>query len=50
MADDFKYCPQCGGEEIEETDYENEDGSVDEDGRRCAGCRWEGSVDELVCK
>lgn len=46
----FIYCPRCGGDWIEETDYENEDGEIDQDGRRCNDCDWEGDQSELVCK
>lgn len=50
MADQFIYCPQCGSDQLSETDYENEDGEVDTDGRHCDKCQWEGDVGELVCK
>ena len=49
-TDDFKYCPQCGSDKIEQTDYEREDGTEDTDGRRCLACDWEGDVSELHCK
>lgn len=50
----FIYCPRCGSDKISETDYEEEnaDGEyeVDDDGRACNECGWEGDVGELVCK
>jgi hypothetical protein len=49
-VDKFIYCPQCKSDKIEETDYENEDGSTDDNGRRCAACGWEGDVGELLCE
>lgn len=54
MSDTFNLCPQCGSDEIEQTDYEIEgdNGGYEEnaDGRACTKCRWEGDVSELVCK
>jgi hypothetical protein len=50
MTNQFKYCPQCESDQIEQTDYELADGSEDENGRRCLKCNWEGDVSELVCK
>lgn len=55
MADKFIYCPRCGrSDEIYETDYEEQNAEgeyeVDEDGRKCDACNWEGDVGELVCK
>lgn len=50
MSDEFKYCPQCGSDEIGETDYEDENGQEDTEGRCCSKCSWEGDVSELVCK
>lgn len=44
----FICCPQCGSDKIQKTDYEIEDGVVDEDGRLCEDCGWEGDVTELV--
>jgi hypothetical protein len=51
----FIYCPRCGkSDAIYQTDYEEEnaDGEyeVDDDGRKCDRCNWEGDVSELVCK
>lgn len=46
---EFIYCPYCGSNNIEQTDYENENGNVDIYGRRCLKCGWEGQADELVC-
>ena len=46
----FIYCPQCGEKNISQTDYENEDGEGDTEGRRCDDCGWEGDVSELVCR
>lgn len=45
---EFIHCPNCGGDNIEQTDYENEDGEEDEDGRACVDCGWEGDDSELV--
>lgn len=54
MSHEFIYCPRCGSDKIEPTDYEeeNEDGEceVDEDGRQCIDCNWEGDRHLLVCK
>lgn len=47
---DFIYCPNCDSADTEQTDYENENGEEDTDGRRCQKCGWEGDVSELVCK
>lgn len=49
MPNKFNHCPQCNGERIEQTDYEDENGKEDVDGRRCLDCKWEGSIFELVC-
>lgn len=50
----FRFCPRCDSEDIYQTDYEEEnaDGEyeVDDDGRACNSCTWEGDVSELVCK
>lgn len=57
----FRYCPQCESDKITETDYEIIDPDcedpddapeyiVDDDGRACDDCNWEGDVTELVCK
>lgn len=46
----FIYCPNCGSSDIEQTDYELEDGTEDTNGRRCLKCDWEGDAQELVCK
>jgi hypothetical protein len=40
----------CGSDDIEDTDYEDALGHVDENGRRCRECDWEGDVSELVRK
>ena len=45
----FIYCPDCGRDNLKHTDYEDEEGHVDDDGRRCDVCGWEGDVTELVC-
>ena len=50
MSDEFIYCPRCGSKNISETDYEDENGDEDSDGRACNDCNWEGDVQELVCK
>lgn len=55
MASKFIYCPRCDkSDAIFQTDYEEEnaDGEyeVDDDGRACDHCGWEGDVTELVCK
>ena len=50
MADQFIYCPQCGGKNISDTDYEDSEGEIDNEGRACDDCSWEGSVRELVCE
>lgn len=54
MPSKFIYCPQCGSSNITDTDYEEEnaDGEyeVDDNGRACDDCNWEGDVGELVCK
>lgn len=47
--DKFIYCPNCDSDQMEETDYEDENGEEDTDGRRCDNCKWEGDVSELVC-
>ncbi len=47
---EFIYCPRCESSNINETDYEGEDGEEDTEGRRCLDCGWEGDIDELVCK
>ena len=47
---DFLLCPDCEWGDLEQTDYENEDGKEDINGRRCLTCGWEGDVSELVCK
>lgn len=49
MTDEFIYCPRCGSKKIEATDYEDENGEEDTDGRRCDDCGWEGDSEELVC-
>ena len=46
---EFIYCPNCESD-VEQTDYENEDGEEDTNGRRCLNCNWEGDVSELVCR
>jgi hypothetical protein len=46
--DKFVCCPTCGSDQLEATDYEDERGEEDTDGRRCLKCRWEGNVCELV--
>lgn len=46
MSKEFIYCPRCASDNIEQTDYEEEN----EDGRRCEDCGWEGDVSNLVCK
>lgn len=45
----FIYCPQCKNSTIIETDYEDENGEEDTQGRRCEECGWEGDISELVC-
>lgn len=50
MANEFIYCPRCESGDIEETDYEDENGDEDTEGRRCNSCGWEGDRSELVCK
>lgn len=45
---EFRFCPQCKSENITETDYEDDDGEEDTDGRACSDCGWEGDVGELV--
>jgi predicted RNA-binding Zn-ribbon protein involved in translation (DUF1610 family) len=45
----FIYCPQCKNSTITETDYEDENGVEDTQGRKCEECGWEGDVGELVC-
>lgn len=51
MSKEFIYCPQCASKNISDTDYEIDDaGTVDENGRRCDDCGWEGDVQELHCK
>ena len=53
MSNEFIYCPQCGSSNVDPTDYEVEGDAgeyeVDEDGRQCIDCNWEGDVSELVC-
>lgn len=49
MADEFIYCPQCGGTKMLDCDYEDENG--DNTGEvECDGCGWSGLPEELVCK
>lgn len=50
LVDKFIYCPSCDSSNLEETDYEDEDGEEDVGGRRCKQCGWEGDETELVCK
>jgi len=50
MSEEDKYCPYCGSEKIFQTDYENEEGVEDTEGRGCEDCHWEGDVSELVYK
>ena len=50
MPNEFIYCPRCESGDIEETDYEDESGEEDVEGRRCNSCGWEGDRAELVCK
>jgi len=50
MMDKFIYCPKCNSRNIEQTDYEDEAGEEDTNGRRCKDCNWEGDISELVCK
>lgn len=50
MSKEFIYCPRCESGDIEETDYEDENGEEDVEGRRCNSCGWEGDRSELVCK
>lgn len=45
----FIYCPRCGSADIEQTDYEDENGEEDTEGRACNACTWEGDRQELVC-
>lgn len=45
---EFVHCPHCDSKNIWQTDYEEEDGTEDEDGRRCENCGWEGDDQELV--
>ena len=47
---EFIYCPDCGSRDLAQTDYEDESGEEDTNGRRCNKCRWEGDISELVCK
>lgn len=48
---EFIHCPQCESTDIVDTDYEIDDaGTVDEDGRHCNACGWEGDDSELVAK
>lgn len=54
MANKFIYCPRCDKSDgIYQTDYEEENAEgeyeVDDDGRACDHCGWEGDVGELVC-
>ena len=46
----FIYCPDCESDNLEQTDYEDEDGEEDICGSRCRECGWEGDMSELVCK
>ena len=51
---EFIHCPQCGGTNIVQTDYEIDDPDnegeyiEDDEGRHCEDCRWEGDDSELV--
>ena len=47
---DFIFCPDCEWDALEQTDYDDEDGKEDTNGRRCLICGWEGDVSELVCE
>lgn len=49
IVDEFIYCPRCKSKNIEATDYEDENGEEETEGRRCADCGWEGDADHLVC-
>ena len=46
---EFILCPRCGGPDIHQTDYEDENGEEDVGGCRCDKCSWEGDRSELVC-
>jgi len=46
---EFNLCPDCGDDDLEQTDYEDENGEENINGRRCLTCGWEGDVSELVC-
>lgn len=50
MTEEYIYCQQCESADIEVTDYEDENGEEDVNGRRCRECKWEGNCDELVSK
>uniref|UniRef100_A0A6H1Z6T1 Uncharacterized protein n=1 Tax=viral metagenome TaxID=1070528 RepID=A0A6H1Z6T1_9ZZZZ len=50
MDNIFIFCPDCESDNLEQTDYENEEGEEDTCGRRCLGCGWEGDISELVSK
>lgn len=55
MSNKFIYCSRCDkSEHIYQTDYEEENAEgeyeVDDDGRACDACGWQGDVTELVCK
>jgi hypothetical protein len=51
---EFTHCPQCGSTNIEDTDYEEENAEgeyeVDDGGRVCVNCGWEGDETHLVSK
>lgn len=50
MAGKYNLCPRCASNDIEETDYEDENGEELTEGRRCANCGWEGDDEELECE
>jgi hypothetical protein len=50
MSDNkFIHCPDCGGTDMENTGYENDNGEEDVDSLFCSDCGWEGDRSELVC-
>ena len=46
--DGFIYCPQCNSTDLQDADYEDENGENTGE-LVCGDCGWEGLRGELVC-